>query len=104
MILYSEMRFTILPLSSDQSHRGFLQASATPLILQTALQYSLMADRRRHLPAPKHRPITNSKLRESLKIYYTEVDTKSHGGVICAFEPKAADKSLYSKCFFLLKS
>lgn len=38
MILYSEIGFTIPPLSRDQSHRGFLQASATPAILHAALR------------------------------------------------------------------
>lgn len=38
VILYSEKRFSIPPLSSDQSHRGFHQASVTLWILQIASQ------------------------------------------------------------------
>lgn len=38
VILYSEERFSILLLNSDQSHRGFHQASVTPWILQIAPQ------------------------------------------------------------------
>lgn len=64
VILYSEKRFSILLLNSDQSHRGFHQASVTPWIPQIASQSSLMADGRRHFPAPKHRPSTHSNLTE----------------------------------------